>query len=80
MLHSTVHVLSCVYLICLLSDTTNNTDTIRMVPVYNNSQQTSMNCLLQTLVQQAETLFSVLTLTAMITQMHEQILTATNVL
>ena len=38
MLHSTVHLLSCVYLICLLSDTTNNTDTIRMVPVYNNSQ------------------------------------------
>jgi len=38
-----------------------------------------MNCLLQTLVQQAQTLFSVLTLTAMITHMHEQILTTTNV-
>ena len=38
MLYSTVHVLSCVYIICLLSDATNNTDTIRMVPVYNNSQ------------------------------------------
>ena len=37
-LYSTVHVLSCVHIICLLSDATNNSDTIRMVPVYNNSQ------------------------------------------